>query len=83
MFVRRLNKAIGFPDSTNRIEYVNTVLSRNTMLPGHIDTQNDHWRGYSQTAACSYKTDIANKAYRVSIIMCTRSSVGACLKDIP
>ena len=82
VFLRRLNKEIGFPHSTSRIEYVDAVLSRNTMLPGHIDRKNDHRDGYSRTAVYSYKTVIANKDYRVAIIMCTRSSAGACIKDI-
>jgi hypothetical protein len=82
IFASKFNSALGFPRSSNKFEYVEAVLSFNTELPGHLDTKDDHRTGYTRTSVYSYTTIISNKNYRLAIIMCTRSSVGACLETI-
>ena len=76
-FAGRLNALMGFPKSRAKFEYYDIILSRNTVLHKHCDTKNDHRVGYNHCVVYSFFHSISNKCYRVSIIMTTRTSVGA------
>ena len=82
IYARYLNAKLGFPKSTNKFEYVDIVLSHNTILPGHLDTKNDHRDGYNLCLVYSFSTNIDGRIYRVAVIMTSRSSVGANLDKI-
>jgi hypothetical protein len=73
---RRLNEALGFPRSKALFEYYDIVLSRNAILSKHIDTKNDHRVGYDHCIVYSFYTSIDGLEYKVSIIMCTRCTIG-------
>ena len=47
------------------------------MLPKHIDSKNDHRSGYNLCTIYSYYQAIDGLEYKVSVIVTTRSSVGA------
>ena len=74
---KRLNAVLGFPNPKSKFEYFDIVLSRNTVLPKHIDSKNDKCPGYNLCAVYSFYQEIAGVEYKVSVIMTTRSSVGA------
>jgi hypothetical protein len=82
IFASKLNNKLGFPRSTNQFEFVDIVLSMNTVLPAHLDTFNDHRHGYDSCLVYSFSTNVNGKVSRVAMIMTTRSSVGACLTKI-
>jgi len=74
---KTLNNALGIPHTKSKFEYYDIVLSRNTVLPKHIDSKNDHRSGYNLCTVYSYYQAIDGLEYKVSVIMTTRSSVGA------
>ena len=77
---KRLNIAMGYPYGRFKFEYFDIVLSRNTILPKHIDSKNDHREGYNICAVYSFYQVIEGLEYRVSIIMTTRTTLGAAMK---
>ena len=82
IFASTLNNKLGFPRSTNQFEFVDIVLSSNTVLPAHLDTWNDHRDGYDSCLVYSFSTNVNGQVCRVAMIMTTRTSVGACLSKI-
>ena len=74
---KRLNAVLGFPNSKSKFEYFDIVLLRNTVLPKHIDSKNDNCAGYNLCTIYSFYQEIVGVEYKVSVIMTTRSSVGA------
>ena len=82
IFASRLNTKLGVPQSTNQFEFVDIVLSSNTVLPAHLDTCNDHRPGYDSCLVYTFSTNVDGKVCRVAMIMTTRTSVGACLHKI-
>ena len=83
VYATRLNNQLQHPRSSNKFEYVDIVVSHNTILPSHLDRNNDHRPGYDHTVVYTYLTKVDGKLYRVAIIMCTRTVVGANLLKIP
>ena len=77
IYADRLNNKLGFPRSSNLFEYDDIVVSRNTVLPSYFDWNNDHRTGYDHTVVHTYLTKVDGKVCRVTIIMCTRTVVGA------
>ena len=73
---KRLNALLGYPKSTSKFEYFDIVLSRNTVLPKHIDSKNDNRVGYNLCAVYTFFQQIGDLDYKVSIIMTTRNDVG-------
>ena len=73
----RLNAVLVFPNSRSKFEYFDIVLSRNTVLPKHIDSKNDNRPGYNLYTVHSFYQEIVGVEYKISVIMTTRSSVGA------
>ena len=61
-------------------EYYDILLSRNTVLLKHIDSKNDHRPGYNFCVVYSFFQVIEKLEYNVSIIMTTRSDVGAAIE---
>ena len=74
-----MNTQLGFPLSTNQFEFVDIVVSRNTVLMKHIDHKNDHRKDYNQCVVYSFHQIVDVIAYKVSVIMTSRSTVGAAL----
>ena len=72
----QLNAVMGFPRSKALFEYYDIVISRNAVLTKHIDTKNDHREGYDHCVVYSFYATVDNLEYKVSIIMCTRCTVG-------
>ena len=72
-----LKAVLGFPCANFKFEYFGIVPSRNTVLPKHIDTKNDHREGYNICTVYSFYQFINDLEFKVSIIMTTRSAVGA------
>ena len=82
IFARRMNAALGHPSSRNNFEYVDIVLSRNCVLPAHLDRKNNHRAGHDHCAVYSFSVLVKDLQYQVAIIMTTRYAVGACLEKI-
>lgn len=80
IFSKLLNKKLGYPRARFKFEYFDIVLSRNTVLPKHIDSKNDHRPGYNYCAVYSFFETVNGLEYKVSVIMCTRSSVGSAME---
>ena len=78
----KLNNAMGFKGAKMEFEYYDIVLTRNCILPGHIDEKNDHCAGYNFVMVYSFFRIIDSLEYKVSVIMTTRSTVGAALDKI-
>ena len=72
-----LNRALGFPHSTSKFEYFDIVLSGNISLNKHIDTKNDHRIGYNHCSIYSFYYTLYEMEYKVSIVMVTRTAIGA------
>ena len=81
-FARHMNAKCGFPYSKQLFEYYDIVITRNTAIPGHIDPMDDHRTGYDCCAVYSFYQIINGMSYRVSVILATRYSVGACYDQI-
>ena len=82
IFARRMNAALGHPSSRNNFEYIDIVLSRNCVLPAHLDRKNDHRAGHDHCAVYSFSALVKDLQYHIAIIMTTRYAVGACLGKI-
>jgi len=82
LYASLLNTTLQFSKSCNKFEYVDIVVSHNTVLPAHLDKNNDHRPGYNHTVVYSFQTKVNGKVCRVAIIMCTRTVVGANKKKI-
>ena len=76
-FSKLLNEMLGYPKAKFKFEYFDIVLSLNTILPKHIDSKNDNRQGYNLCCVYSFYQKNDNVEYKVSIIMTTRSAVGA------
>ena len=77
-----LNAAMGLPSASMEFEYYDIVLTRNVVLPKHIDRSNDHRKGYNYCVVYSFFHIINQLEYKVSIIMTSRVSVGAALAKL-
>ena len=73
---------MGFELATMQFEYYDIVITRNTVLPKHIDQKNDHRVGYNFCAVYSYYHIIDGLEYKVSIIMTTRTTLGSALTKL-
>ena len=82
VFARKMNAQLGFPLSQNRFEFVDIVVSRNTVLAKHLDFKNDHRKDYNQCVVYSFHQMVAEIEYKVSMIMTSRTTVGADLDSI-
>ena len=82
IFAKRLNNALGFPHSRTKFEYYDIVLSCNLVLLKHLDTKNDHRKGYNICVVYSFYQIIEGVQYKISIIMTTRSTVGCAIDNI-
>ena len=71
------NARLQCPESCNKFEYVDIVVSHNTVLPAHLDRKNDNRPGYDHTVVYTYMANVSGKLFRVAVIMCTRTVVGA------
>ena len=69
LFASKLNGRLGNPRSCNKFEYINIVLSYNTVLPSHLDEKNDHRPGYDHCAVYAFSTTVSRRVCRVAIIM--------------
>ena len=78
----KLNAAMGLPSASMEFEYYDIVLTRNVVLPKHIDRSNDHRKGYNYCVVYSFFHIINHLEYKVSIIMTSRVSVGAALAKL-
>ena len=81
LFASLFNERLGKPFSWNRFEYVDIVLSHNTVLPSHLDQKNDHRAGYDHCAVYTFSTNVSGRVCRVAVIMTSRTSVGAWLEN--
>ena len=77
--VREKNR---FPNTSFKFEYIDIVLSLNTILPKHIDSNNDHRKGYNHCTVYSFYQVVDELEYKVSVIMTTRLTVGAAFKNV-
>jgi hypothetical protein len=77
-----LRDTIGFPNASFKFEYIDIVLSLNTILPKHIDSKNDHRKGYNHCTVYSFYQVIDELEYKVSVIMTTRLTVGAAFEKV-
>ena len=75
-----LNSAMGYPTSHALFEYYEIVVTRNTILRKHCDQKNDHRRGYNLCCVYSFYAIHEKEEYKVSIIMTTRTTIGAALE---
>ena len=82
MFTNKLNDQLGIPESSTQFEYYDIVLTRNCVLPKHIDEKNDHRAGYDFCVVYSFHHSINGLEYKISIIMTTRTNVGAALDGL-
>ena len=80
LFATTINASMGRIQSTSKFEYVHIVLSHNVQLKEHIDWKNDHRHGYNLCIVYSTLIEIENLPFRLSIIMTTRTTVGAALE---
>ena len=82
LFAKIMNGTMGFRSSSSLFEYVQVVISKNTILKEHIDHKNDHRKGYNFCIVYSFYHVIDNTEYRIAIIMTTRTTVGAALQSL-
>ena len=79
---KKLNEEMSLPRASMEFEYYHIVLTRNVVLPKHIDMKNDHREGYNYCVVYSFFHVINNLEYKVSIIMTSRVSLGVALEKI-
>ena len=72
-----INAEMGFPKSISLFEFFDVVITRNTTLQKHTDHKNDHRKGYNICTVYSYVATLNGVAYKVSIVMTTRTTVGS------
>ena len=77
MYAALFNNRLKRPGSCNKFEYVDIVVSHNTVLPAHLDRNNDNRSGYDHTLVYTYLSNVHGRLFRVAVIMCTRTVVGA------
>ena len=77
-----LRQTIGFPEAIFKFEYIDIVLSCNTILPKHIASKNDHQEGYNHCTVYSFHQVVDELEYKVSVIMTTRLTVGAAFENV-
>ena len=65
-----------------KFEYVDIVLSLNTILPEHIDSKNDNRKGCNHCTVYSFHQVIEELEYKVFIIITTRLTVGAAFAKV-
>ena len=82
IFTDKLNEQLDIAGSSTLFEYYDIVLTRNCVLPKHIDSKNDHREGYNFCVVYSFHHTINGLEYKVSIIMTTRTNVGAAFDKI-
>ena len=81
IFAKPLNTHLGKPNSCNKFEYIDIVLSHNTVLPFHLDEKNDHRDGYDHCTVYTFASNVSGRVCRVSLIMTSRLTVGAWLEN--
>ena len=81
-FTNKLNDQLGIAGSSTLFEYYDIVLTRNCVLPKHIDSKNDHHAGYNFCVVYLFHHSINGVEYKVSIIMTTMTNVGASLDGL-
>ena len=74
-----MNRGMGFPLSRSQFEYVHIVLSTNNELKEHLDFKNDHHVDYDVCIVYTSFITITTIECCLSIIMTTRTTVGAAL----
>ena len=82
LFAKIFNNAMGFGSSSSLFEYIQIVISKNTVLNEHIDHKNDHRSGYNFCSVYSFYHVKDNEEYRISLIMTTRTTIGAALEKL-
>ena len=75
--VSLFNTKLQCPGLCNKFEYVDIVVSHDTVLPAHLDRNNDNRPGYDPIVVYTYLTKVYGKLFRVVVIMCTQTVVGA------
>ena len=78
---KKLNEVLGYPKAKMRFEYYDIVITRNIVLPKHIDQKNDHRIGYNYCVVYSFYHCIEGLEYKVSVIMTSRCTIGAALES--
>ena len=76
-----LNQAMGYPKSASLFEYFDIVVSRNAVLRKHCDVKNNHCEGYNVCCVYSYFQTVCGRAYKFSLIMTTRTTVGCAFEQ--
>ena len=79
LFATTMNASMGHVRSLSKFEYVHIVLTHNNKLKDHIDWKNDHRLGYNFCIVLSTLINIGGILFRMSIIMTTRTTIGAAL----
>ena len=82
LFAKIFNNAMGFESSSSLFEYIQIVVAKNTVLNEHVDHKNDHRSGYNFCSVYSFYHVKDNEEYRISLIMTTRTTIGAALKKL-
>ena len=77
VYASLFNAKLQFPDLCNKFEYVDIVVSHNTVLPAHLDRNNDNRPGYDHTVVYTYLTNVYGKLFYVAVIMSACIVVGA------
>ena len=81
LFASKLNGRLGKPNSCSRFEYVDIVLSYNTVFPSHLDEKNDHHPGYDHCAVYTFTTNVSGRVCRAAVTMTSRTAAGAWLEN--
>ena len=74
-----MNTQLGFPLSTNKFEFVDIVVSRNTVLMKYLDHKNNHRKDYKQCVVYSFHQTVDEIVYTNLVIMTSRTTVGVAL----
>ena len=73
---------MGFESSSSLFEYIHIVIAKNTVLNEHVDHKNDHRPGYNFCSVYSFFHVKDNDEYRISLIMTTRTTIGAAVEKL-
>ena len=82
LFAKIFNNAMGFESSSSLFEYIHIVIAKNTVLNEHVDHKNDHRPGYNFCSVYSFFHVKDNDEYRISLIMTTRTTIGAAVEKL-
>ena len=82
LFAKIFNTAMGFESSSSLFEYIHIVIAKNTVLNEHVDHKNDHRSGYNFCSVYSFYHVEDHEEYRISLIMTTRTTIGAALEKL-